>query len=95
MKLALLKRKLAPLCAQAGVTTLGVFGSVARGDDNPKSDVDLLARFKTPVGMFELLDLEERIAAALGRPVDLGTEASLHPLIRERVNKDLKIIYEA
>lgn len=84
------------MCAQAGITTLGVFGSVARGDDNPdESDVDLLARFKTPVGMFELLDLEVRIAEALGRPIDLSTEGSLHPLIRERVKKDLKIIYEA
>jgi predicted nucleotidyltransferase len=95
MKLALLKRRLEPLCTEAGISRLGVFGSVARRDDRPESDVDLLVQFKRPVGMFELIGLEQRMADVLGQPVDLGTENSLHPLLRQRVLDDLKIIYEA
>lgn len=94
MKLATLQQRLRPLCAATGIQRLGVFGSVARGDDNPTSDVDVIVRFKKPVGMFDLIALEERIETILGRPVDLGTEASLHPLIRDNVQRDLKIVYE-
>jgi uncharacterized protein len=94
MELATLKQKLRPLCVETNVKRLGVFGSVARGDENEKSDVDLIVQFRNPIGMFELMDFEERAEKALGRPVDIGTEAGLHPLIRDNVNKDLKIIYE-
>lgn len=42
----------------------------------------------------EMIGIEERFEMILGRPVDLGTEAGLHPLIKANVQKDLKIIYE-
>ena len=73
---------------------LGVFGSVARGEDNASSDIDLVVRFKNPVGLLDLIGIEERFEKALGRPVDLGTEASLHPLIKANVAKELKVLYE-
>jgi predicted nucleotidyltransferase len=95
MKPALLKQRLTPLCREAGIARLSVFGSAARGDEGPDSDVDLLVRFKRPVGMFELIGLEQRMTDALGRRVDPGTENSLHPLLRQPVLNDLKIIYEA
>lgn len=94
MELATLKQKLRPLCIASNVKRLSVFGSVARGDEHPASDVDLIVQFRNPIGMFELMDFEEQVKDLLARPVDLGTEASLHPLIRENVNKDSKIIYE-
>ena len=89
-----MKQELRPLCVETNVKRLGVFGSVAKGDDHPASDVDLIVQFKHPVGMFELIEFEERVEKLLGRSVDLGTEASLHPLIRTNVIRDLKIIYE-
>jgi len=94
MELATLSRKLGPLCIETGIDRLCVFGSVARGEDTKLSDIDLIARFGKPVGLMGLIDIERRMKELLDRPVDLGTEASLHPLIRERVEKDLKIIYE-
>lgn len=94
MELGTLQQKLRPLCVESGISRLGVFGSVARGDDNALSDIDLIVKFKDPVGMFDLIGVEERMEKLLGRAVDLGTEASLHPLIIENVKRDLKIIYE-
>ncbi len=94
MDLALLTKQIQPLRAETGVEMLGVFGSSARGDDDIGSDIDLLVRFKSPVGLLQLIGLEQRLQAILGRPVDLGTEAGLHPLIKANVQKDLKIIYE-
>ncbi|MEJ7847469.1 MAG: nucleotidyltransferase domain-containing protein [Pyrinomonadaceae bacterium] len=59
--------------------------SVARGEDGEGSDFDLLVRFKKPVVLIELIRIEDRFEAAFGRQVDLGTEGSLHPLIRDNV----------
>jgi predicted nucleotidyltransferase len=95
MKLAELRQKVGPVCAENDVEMLGVFGSIARGEADDTSDVDLLIRFRKPVGMFDLIELEQRFASLLARPVDLGTEASLHPLIKANVQNDLKVLYEA
>ena len=81
-------------CHDNNITMLGVFGSVARGEDTAKSDVDLLVRLGKPLGFVEFLDLEDTFKGIFGRNVDLATESSLHPLIRKSVLADLKVIYE-
>jgi len=86
--------KLRRACSARNVELLGVFGSVARGADTPKNDVDLLVRLSKPVGFVEFITLEDTFREILGRNVDLATESSLHPLIRKTVMADLKIIYE-
>lgn len=73
---------------------LGVFGSVARGEDNLMSDVDLLVKLSKPVGFVEFISLEDKFREIMGRNVDLATESSLHPLIRKNVLADLQVIYE-
>jgi len=86
--------KLRTTCQSNGIAMLGVFGSVARGEDTANSDVDLLVRLTKPVGFVEFIALEDTFKEILGRNVDLATEASLHPLIRKNVLADLKVIYE-
>jgi uncharacterized protein len=95
MDLAGLKTRIYSICEESGIAMLWVFGSFARGEDRPESDVDLLVRFKVPVGLLELIRLEDRFEAVLGRKVDLGVEGSLHPLIQAEATKDLKIVYES
>ena len=94
MEVAVLKMQMQPICLEEDIEMLGVFGSFARGEDNAASDIEMLVRFKKPVGLMEMIGIEERFEMILGRPVDLGTEAGLHPLIKANVQKDLKIIYE-
>jgi len=73
------------IAAKHGARNVRLFGSVARGDDRPDSDVDILvdAGLTTsswfPAGL--ILDLEQ----VLGRPVEVVTEKGLNPLIREHV----------
>jgi predicted nucleotidyltransferase len=73
------------IAARHGVRRVRVFGSFARGDAGPDSDIDLLieAGPQTPPwfpgGL--LVDLEEE----LGRRVDVAEESTLHPLVRDRV----------
>lgn len=72
---------------------LGVFGSAARGEDLATSDVDLLVRLGKPMGL-DFFALEREFEEALGRKVDLVTEAGLSKYIRDDVLADLKILYE-
>lgn len=94
MDLNKFKKDIDSICSEAGISRLSVFGSVARGKERPDSDIDLLVSFKKPVGLIGLLKLERRFKTALGRKVDLGTEASLHPLIRSEIARELKVLYE-
>lgn len=94
MNLDKFKKQLNKICQQNGVKMLAVFGSVARGEDTPESDVDLLIKLKKPVGLIEFIRLEDKFVEVFGRKVDLATEESLHPLIRQNVLSDLRVLYE-
>jgi len=68
---------------------LRVFGSVARGEDGPDSDVDLLADFPPGLSLFGLGRLEADLESILDARVELIPAADLKPGIRERVESDL------
>ena len=82
------------LCRESNITMLAVFGSVARGEDSAKSDIDLLVKFDQPVGFIEFIQLENRLTRVFGKNVDLATEKSLHPLIEKDVKRELQVLYE-
>lgn len=73
------------IAAQHGARNIRLFGSSARGEERPDSDVDLLVDAGPttsswfPAGL--ILDLEQ----ILGRPVEIVTEKGLNPLIKQRV----------
>ncbi len=62
-----------------GVVHAAVFGSVARGDERISSDVDVLVELAPghKVGMPEMIQIEEALVAAFGRPVDLHSRGGL------------------
>lgn len=67
------------------VRSLRLFGSVARNESGPASDVDILVEFSEPVSLFRLADLRRHLSEILGCPVDVGTEESLRPRVRRAV----------
>ncbi len=73
------------LAQKYGVRSLALFGSVARNEAGPASDVDLLVEFDRAVGYFGFFALQDHLESLLGCKVDLGTSRSLKPRIRERV----------
>jgi predicted nucleotidyltransferase len=87
--------KLVDLCRQNDVLKLALFGSVARGEADDQSDIDLLIEFSKRKSLLSLVALERKISAALGRKVDLLTEAAISPYLRDRIKCDLRVIYEA
>jgi predicted nucleotidyltransferase len=88
--------ELREVCRSYRVRRLMVFGSVLREDFGPESDVDLLVEFVpgARITYFDLADLQDQLAELLGRPVDLGTPASLSDHIREQVLSTAQVIYE-
>jgi hypothetical protein len=68
-----------------GVESLSIFGSVARDEAGPESDVDVLMELKPGVGLFQYVDIQERLQEILGRQVDLATPRALRPWMREQV----------
>jgi hypothetical protein len=87
--------KLIALCRQNDVQQIGVFGSVARGEDDEQSDIALLVRFSKRVSLLKMVALERQLSNALGRKVDLLTEAAISPYLQEKIKRDLQVIYEA
>jgi predicted nucleotidyltransferase len=88
--------QLEELCRRYKVAELSVFGSVARGDDRPDSDVDLLYvdAPDTDLGL-EFFGLQEELERLLSRPVDLVPKEGLHWVIRDEVLADAKMLYAA
>ena len=68
------KAKLARLCWEHGVVFAGLFGSQARGEASPDSDVDVLVRSDERRSLIDQARVEREIGEAMGRSVDLATE---------------------
>lgn len=68
-----------------GAYNVRVFGSVARGEAGPNSDVDFLVELEPDRSLFDLGGLLMDLQALLGREVDVVTEKGLHWYIRDRV----------
>lgn len=73
------------LAARHGARRVRVFGSVARGDARPDSDLDLLVAMDDGRSLFDLIGLGQDLEELLGRRVDVVSEGGLSEHIRERV----------
>jgi len=74
--------------ADFGVRRLALFGSVARGEDQPGSDVDVLVAFDGETTFDHYFDLKFWLEDMLGRPVDLVTEKALRAEMAPDVNRE-------
>ena len=72
-----------------GATSLYLFGSAARGEAGPESDIDLFVDYDPERFSFvELIRLRDRLSEILARPADLTTRAGLHPLLRAQIEAE-------
>lgn len=68
-----------------GVVRAAVFGSVARGEERPGSDVDFLVELEPGRTLLDLSGLRLELMDRLGREVDVVTYRALHPKLRDRI----------
>lgn len=71
-----------------GASRIEVFGSVARGDDHPDSDIDLLVDLTPTVSVFDLLRMQSAAEALLGRAVDIVPRAGLKPDVAAAIRRE-------
>jgi uncharacterized protein len=95
--LGVAENDLARICARYRVRELAVFGSAARGELRPDSDVDLLVVFDADakIGLITLGRLQRELADVLGRPVDLVPRDGLKPALKDEVLADARTVYAA
>ena len=80
-----LRSEVERLMRRRGVVRAGVFGSVARGEDTPESDVDFLVEFEDGRTLLDLSGLRLDLIDLLDRDVDVATPSSLHPRLRDQI----------
>jgi predicted nucleotidyltransferase len=71
-----------------GASNVRVFGSVARGEDGPESDVDLVVDLASGTGLVGLATLERELSSVLGAAVDLAPSDSLRPAVRDAIESE-------
>lgn len=82
------REEILALAARHKAHNVRVFGSVARGEDGPESDVDFLVEFEGGVRLMEQLTFMVELEDLLGRKVDVCSLDRLGPLIREQARKE-------
>jgi uncharacterized protein len=87
-------QKLIEICRQNDVAKISIFGSMAREEATEQSDIDLLVEFSRRKSLLALVALERKLSLALGRKVDLLTEAAISPYLREPILREQQVIYE-
>lgn len=94
-RLAAARRTVARLAAKHGVRRLRLFGSAARGEDAPGSDLDLLVDFAGPHDLLDLAGLKADLEEALACKVDATTPAGLHPRLRAGILQEAVEVWHA
>src|SRR5580658_237326 len=89
--------RISEICKRYEVRELAVFGSAARGDLGPESDVDMLVDFEPDarIGLVKFASLSEELEALVGRKVDLVTKTGLKPRVRSEVLGEAQLVYSA
>jgi predicted nucleotidyltransferase len=92
--IATLKKNIIPILKRQDVVKAAVFGSCARGEMKKGSDIDLLVQFAGRKSLFDLVGLELELKKILKKKVDVLTYNSIHPLLRDIILNEQKVIYE-
>ncbi len=73
------------MAAECGLYELRIFGSVARGEERPDSDVDFLVKTGDEVSLLDLVHFELEVGEILGRPVQAIPDDGLSPFLKDRI----------
>ncbi|MGB8214621.1 MAG: nucleotidyltransferase family protein [Anaerolineales bacterium] len=84
------RQEIIRIAARHGAYNVRVFGSVARGEARPDSDVDFLVTLEAGRSLLDLARLLRELQALLNCPVDIVTEAGLRPRLRPQVLKEAR-----
>lgn len=90
-----IKKQIVPILRRQGVTKAAFFGSFATGKARKRSDIDILVNLKKDKSLLDLVGLKLELEEKLGRKVDVLTYNGIHPLLKDRILNEQKVIYES
>ena len=83
------KEKILNVIQPYGPKMVGVFGSFARGEQKPESDIDIVVEFEEDLSLLDIIGIEQKLSEELGLNVDLMTKKSIHSRLKPYIEKDL------
>ena len=87
-----LKNKILPVLKKYEVKRAAFFGSLVRGEMNKDSDIDMLVEFQGEKSLLDLSGLKIELEELLNKKIDILTYNSLHPLLKEKILNEQKVI---
>jgi len=87
-------KKVVSILERYGAKKIAIFGSYARDEAKPESDIDILVDFSERKSLLDLVGIEQELSDALGVKADLLTEKSINPYLIDRIKREMKVIYE-
>jgi len=92
-EMELIKRRILPVLKEHKITKAGIFGSYARGEQNKKSDVDILIEVGDDLGLIGFISLKMLIEKAISKKIDLVEYDAIRKELREVIlNEEIPII---
>lgn len=89
---SVIQKNMGILRDQYAVESIGIFGSVSKGEEKKGSDVDILVEFYKPLGFFKFIELEKLLSKLIGRKVDLVTKKALKPVIKNEILREVSYV---
>ena len=86
--------KVTSILTSYGAKKISIFGSYARGEAHPESDIDIMVEFAERKSLLDIVGIEQELSEALGIKVDLLTEKSISPYLIDRIKKEMVVIHE-
>ena len=93
MNRAIILEKIAQALKERGATKVAIFGSYARREERPESDIDVIVEFSERKSLLEMVKIERELSETLGIKVDLLTEKSISPYLIDIVKQQMEVIY--
>jgi len=88
-----IKEKIIPILKEAGVTRSAIFGSYIRGEENEKSDIDILVDYPDGKSLFDFINTKIELEETLGKKVDLVEYKTIKPRLKEYIlSEQLQIL---
>ena len=87
-------KKLTSILLSYGAKKISVFGSYARGETSPESDVDIIVEFLGRKSLLDIVGIEQELSEALDIKIDLLTEKFISPYLIDKIKKEMVVIYE-
>ncbi|MDY0151917.1 MAG: nucleotidyltransferase family protein [Candidatus Cloacimonas sp.] len=83
-----------PFIEEFGISQIRIFGSYARGEETPQSDIDIIVDIGKQIGIYQFIGLKQDIEATLNKNIDLFKPNTLEAFIKDQILAEAITIYE-